>query len=76
MARKASQRREHFVADGRERAAAGELPRIRCEVEAKYAPQWAASGFLGRLWLRLKIHREVQRELETVAPRDGLYAKR
>jgi hypothetical protein len=75
MARKDSKRQARFVADGRRRVVAGELPRIRREVEARYAPRLAEAGFLQRLRLRITIHREIQRELERIAPKDGLYAK-
>ena len=69
-------RRDKFVADGRERIARGEIERIRREVRARYADQMAAAGFFRRLWLRVRIRREIERQLNKIAPRDGLYAKR
>jgi hypothetical protein len=69
-------RRDKFVADGRERVVRGEIKRIRREVRASYADRLAAAGFFRRLWLRIKIHREIQEQLDKIAPKDGLYAKR
>jgi hypothetical protein len=69
-------RRDKFVADGRERIARDEIKRIRREVRARYADRLAAGGLFRRLWLRMKTHREIERQLNKIAPRDGLYAKR
>ena len=66
-----------FVADGRERAKAAERPRIEREVRARYADRLARAGFGRRIWLRIKIRREIERKLaellKKMAPHDALY---
>lgn len=65
-----------FVVDGRKRVIAGSLREIRSRVRAKYAEEMAAASLLRRWLLRLKIRREIGKELDRIAPRDGLYARR
>jgi hypothetical protein len=70
-----------FVADGHERAVDGVsqtfLPEIRMAVEAKYASELAQARPLRRLWIRLRINREIKRrvkeEIENKAPPDAMY---
>ena len=51
------------------------LARIQREVRARYADQWASAGLVERLRLRLRIWREIRRELERIAPQGGLYLR-
>lgn len=73
---------EHFVADGQQRAAAASQVQIRTHVQravqAKYAKQLEEAGFFRRIWLRMKISAEINKqvaaELEKIAPSEALYA--
>jgi len=70
-----------FVADGHERAVGGItealLPEIQEAVEAKYAAELSQAGPLRRLWIRLRIHREIKRlvaeEIRKKASPDAMY---
>ncbi len=62
-----------IVADGRERAMDGSVDRIRAEVEAKYAEELRTAGFWKRRRIRQKIEREIEKRLERIAPKTGLY---
>ena len=56
------------------------LNRIQREVHERYAEQLAAAGFLRRQILKIRVRREIQRELrlliEREAPPGALYAHR
>ena len=69
-----------IVVDGRERIATAYAARLREEVEARYANELAEAGWFRRLLIRSRIRavvrRELNKELERVAPKDGMYAKR
>ena len=68
------ERRSNIVADGRERIAVAERKRVKRAVRQRYAAQFAKAGILRRWLLLWKIRREIEKELETIAPRDALYA--
>lgn len=68
--------RSNIVADGRERIAAAEFKRVEDAVRQRYAVQLAKAGIFRRWLLLWKVRCEIQKELETIAPRDALYARR
>jgi hypothetical protein len=70
---KDSKARNGIVADGRERVIAVELPRIQREVRARYADQWASTGFLKRIRLCRLIRREIRAKLDRLAPPAAMY---
>jgi hypothetical protein len=61
------------VADGDSRAWSALEPAIRVKVTAAYASQLSEASFLKRLWLSLKIRREIARRIHQQAPPDALY---
>ena len=69
---------ERFIADGRERlmkskeyqAAQAE---VVAAVQARYAESLASAGVFRRLVLRLRMEREIAREVAKLAPRGALY---
>jgi hypothetical protein len=70
--------KERFMADGRERLESSEGYRaaraeIIATVRARYAESLAGAGILRRLVLRLRMEREIARELAKIAPPDALY---
>ena len=65
--------RDHFVADGWDRARKALRGEIRRQVEAEFAEAWTASGWFRRWWLRRKIRVKVARRLDKSAPPDALY---
>jgi hypothetical protein len=65
--------RSRFVVDGHSRARGATEPEIRTQAIAKYSKQLEAAGIWGRLWLRLKINREISSRLNKVAPHDAHY---
>lgn len=62
-----------IVADGREREAKAWEREIRERVEKAHAEELNQAGWLRHLLILWRIRREIQRELEKVAPTDGLY---
>ena len=62
-----------FVAWGRSALLAAHEAKIRQAVEAKYVAELAQARFLGRLSLRIRIEREIWRELDRTAPNNALY---
>lgn len=46
---------------------------LRAEVEAEFEPLLAQAGFLGKIRLRFQRRRRMEREIEDLAPRRGLY---
>ena len=67
---------DRFLADGYQRGrAACETSRvaIRREVEQEFADRLRQAGFFGRLLIRRRIRREVERRLNKLAPPDALY---
>ena len=70
------ERRSKIVADGRERIAGAERKRVKRLVRQRYAGQLAKAGIFRRWLLLWKLRREIQEELEKIAPRDALYARR
>jgi hypothetical protein len=68
-----------FVADGRERLLADpetqkQIADATRRVAEKYQGALAEAGFWKRLWLRWRMYREINREVEKIAPSRGLYA--
>ena len=69
-----------LIANGRKRAFESEeykkaYEEIRAKVAAKYQDRYAQAGFLKRLLIRMRMEREIQQELEKIAPRDAMYLK-
>ena len=64
-----------FLVDGAERAATTHRAAIKARVQARYAHELASVGFFRRLSIRLTIWREINRELDKIAPRNGLYGR-
>jgi hypothetical protein len=62
-----------FVSFGRAQLIAAYEARVRASVEANHASEFADAGFLRRLLLRHRIEREIQQELDRIAPRKALY---
>jgi hypothetical protein len=76
-----------FLADGRERALEGLGPQLKAirleikkEIEDRFISQLAAAGYIKRMYLRLRMRRELNRrfsqiksEIEAKAPPDGLF---
>lgn len=73
-----------FVSDGRARALRSSQERIAAlrrrvvrEVLAEHSERLRVSGPLKRMWLRMRMRREIRRsvaaEIERIAPEDGLY---
>jgi hypothetical protein len=70
--------KERFIADGRERLMKSDgYRKARAEViatvRARCAESLASAGVLRRLVLRLRMEREVAREVAKLAPRGALY---
>lgn len=63
----------HFVSDGRERARAACIGKIRAQVEAEYADRLRAANWAQRLLLKALMQREIERRLDRIAPPDALY---
>lgn len=68
-------RRHPIVANGQERIRENERVKIRQEVAVRYAKAMASAGRLRRLWIRLRMAREIRRELNEFAPDRALYAR-
>jgi len=73
-----------IVNDGRARALAGAAQtlaewraRVTAETEEKYASRLERAGIIRRCWLRLRMNREIQRQMrreeEKIAPRNAMY---
>jgi len=63
----------HFVFDGYERARGASIDQVWAEVELEFAERWAAAGWFERLKLKREMQREIERRLDRVAPPWGLY---
>lgn len=64
-----------IVAGGGSRIHRDLEPSISRAVKARYADQMAKVGWFRRMLLHIRIHREIQKELERRAPHGGLYAR-
>lgn len=69
---------DRFVIDGHERLTStseyqAASQQIIAEVRARYAEPLASTGIFGRLALRLRMRREIDRRLAELAPPDALY---
>jgi hypothetical protein len=62
-----------FVSWGRAQLIAAYEARVRATVETNHASDFADAGLLRRLLLRHRIEREIQEELDRIAPREALY---
>lgn len=63
-----------IVADGRERAVEANRVEIEKHIHEKYADELASATGLFRRWsVRRKIRREIQEEVEKIAPKDAMY---
>ena len=65
-----------LVAGGRKSVVHANITRIEGTVREEYAERMAAAGRLPWVWLRWRIRREVRRQLNKIASKDGLYARR
>jgi len=71
---------DRFIADGRKRLMASkEYRAARAEViaavRARYAESLASAGVFRRLVLRLRMEREIAREVAELAPPEALYLR-
>ena len=71
---------ERFMADGRERLMQSEGYRtaraeVIAAVQARYSEDLASAGVFRRLVLRLRMEREMVREVAKLAPREALYLR-
>jgi ribosomal protein S3AE len=69
-------KRNHFVADGHKRlhdASKDQIEKIEKEVILKYQSELNSAGFFKEIYLRYKIHKEIQREIDKIVPKGGLY---
>lgn len=72
---------ERFIADGRERLMKSDRYRqaraeVIATVRARYAESLASAGVFRRLVLRLRMEREIAREVARLAPRGALYLQK
>jgi hypothetical protein len=72
--------KERFIADGRERLMKSEGYRaaraeVIAAVRARYAESLASAGVFRRLVLRLRMEREMAREVAKLAPPGALYLR-
>lgn len=65
----------NIVADGRERVRRAYMDKISEQVRAKYADELTKVGFFRRFVIRIKIRRDIQRELRKIAPNDAHYLR-
>ena len=63
----------HVVEDGYERAYDAIEPIVRAAVLDEYAERLRHASFVGRLFLKLEIDREIMRRVHAQAPPDALY---
>ena len=68
---------DHLVANGRERVLKNnpDKDRICAEVKKRYADRLARAGFIRRIVLRIKIDREIEKEIDKLAPPDAMYSR-
>ena len=52
-----------------------ERERIAAQVRSRYAEELGTVGWYRKPWLEYRIHREIERRLDEIAPRDALYLK-
>ena len=52
-----------------------EIARIRRELEQQYADELAQAGWFRKRLIKRKITKELERRIERMAPKDGLYLK-
>ena len=64
-----------IVADGRERVRRACMDKITDQVRANYAGELAKASFFRRFVIRIKIRRDIQRELRKIAPNDAHYLR-
>jgi hypothetical protein len=62
-----------IIAGGFWRAASALKPSVRAAVLDDYAERLRHASFVGRLFLRLEINREIERRIHAQAPPDALY---
>ena len=66
-----------IVVDGRERVIEANRKEIEERIHEKYGDELASVTGLFRRWtLRRKIRREIEEELEKIAPREAMYLGR
>jgi hypothetical protein len=71
---------DRFIADGRKRLMASKEYRaahaeVIAAVRARYAESLASAGVFRRLVLRLRMEREIAREVAELAPPGALYLR-
>jgi hypothetical protein len=62
-----------FVADGYRRARSALEPKIRAEVEAEFADERKAAGWIRRWFVQRKIKSEIRRRIHAEAPPEAHY---
>jgi hypothetical protein len=72
--------KERFIADGRKRLEESEgywaaRAEVIAAVRARYAASLASAGVLRRLVLRLRMEREIAREVANLAPPEALFLR-
>ena len=66
---------QRIVVDGQQRIIDENYARVAWEIRARYAESLSRSGWFGRMLLKIRIRREIERELKRIAPPGGLYLK-
>ncbi|MGD8455061.1 MAG: hypothetical protein PVF83_01660 [Anaerolineales bacterium] len=71
-------KRNHIVSDGYKRlhdASKDQIKKIEKDIKLKYRSELNSAGFFKAIYLRYKMRKKIQREIDKIAPRDGLYFK-
>ena len=64
---------DRFVVDGHRRARDGCEAAVRTEVEQESADELRQASIFGRMRIRRRIEREIERRICNLAPPDALY---
>jgi hypothetical protein len=65
----------HLIAGGGDGIRQEAMDRVRRKVKARFAEEMSRAERNRRLWIRVKIHRAIEKELEKLAPPRALYSR-
>jgi len=65
----------HIVAGGGDGIRQEAMDRVRKEVKARFAEEMSRAGRNRRIWIRVRIHRAIEMELQELAPPRALYSR-